>query len=182
MRGVPISWSPAELAFIESRRTLPRLELLAAFEEEFGRGLTLKNLKALCERRGWRTGRTGYRWTAGHAFGTAKPQGSERFEGGGYVKIKVGGCYVLKHRWRWEELHGPVPAGCLLKCLDGNRLNTDPANWVPVPRAMIGRLAGNFGRRVAYDDAPGELKPTIMAVARLEHVIGKATRTQQIND
>jgi hypothetical protein len=32
---------------------------------------------------------------------------------------------------------------------------------------VLPRLSGRFGR--GYDDAPSELKPTIMAVAKLEH-------------
>ena len=66
----------------------------------------------------------------------------------------------------WEQAHGPVPDGMALKCL-GEKTNTDPANWVLVPRALLPRLNGRFGR--GYDDAPAELKPAIMAVAKLEH-------------
>lgn len=76
---------------------------------------------------------------------------------------------VHKHKYLWEQLHGPVPEGHALKCLDGDKLNTDPANWKPVPRALLPRLNGRFGR--GYDAAPAELKPTIMAVAELEHAI-----------
>jgi hypothetical protein len=74
---------------------------------------------------------------------------------------------VHKHRFLWEQKHGPVPDGHVLKCLDGNKLNTDPANWEAVPRGLLPRLNGKSGRN--YDRAPAELKPTIMAVARLEH-------------
>ncbi|MDR3473366.1 MAG: HNH endonuclease signature motif containing protein [Devosia sp.] len=74
---------------------------------------------------------------------------------------------VHKHRWLWEKLHGPIPIGMALKCLDGNRLNTDPSNWELVPRALLPRLNARFGR--GYDEAPPELKPTILAVAKLEH-------------
>jgi hypothetical protein len=38
-----------------------------------------------------------------------------------------------------------------------------------VPRALLPRLNGRFGR--GYDEAPEELKPTIMAVAKLEHSV-----------
>lgn len=78
----------------------------------------------------------------------------------------------MQSRWRgvhllnWEQQHGPVPKGMCLKCL-GERRNTDPSNWELVPRALLPRLNGKSGRR--YDHAPAELKPTIMAVAKLEH-------------
>lgn len=102
--------------------------------------------------------------------------GHERISKDGYVEISVNETnphtgyerrYVLKHRWLWEREHGPVPEGMALKCR-GDRLNTDPSNWELVPRALLPRLNGRFGRD--YDTAPNELKPVIMAVARLEHL------------
>ncbi|MFD2855379.1 HNH endonuclease [Seohaeicola zhoushanensis] len=78
----------------------------------------------------------------------------------------------LQARWRavhlihWEERNGPLPKGYALKCLDGDKLNTDPANWEAI-RALLPRLNGRFGRN--YDTAPAELKPTIMTITKLEH-------------
>jgi hypothetical protein len=103
----------------------------------------------------------------------------ERVSKDGYVEISIDETnphtgyerrYVLKHRWLWEQARGPVPKGMALKCLDSNKLNTDPSNWKAVPRALLPRLNGGRHKTlVAYDDASVELKPTIMAVARLEH-------------
>jgi hypothetical protein len=101
--------------------------------------------------------------------------GHERVSKDGYVEISVNETnphtgyerrYVLKHRWLWEAANGPVPEGMALKCR-GERTNTDPANWELVSRALLPRLNGRFGR--GYDEAPTELKPVIMAVAKLEH-------------
>lgn len=74
---------------------------------------------------------------------------------------------VHKHRRLWEQANGPVPEGLVLKCLDGDKLNTDPSNWEAVPQGLLPRLNGRSGRN--YDHAPAELKATIMAVAKLEH-------------
>jgi hypothetical protein len=102
-------------------------------------------------------------------------EGHERVSKDGYVEISVRRTnprtgyersYVLKHRWQWEQAHGPVPEGMCLKC-KGDQLNTDPSNWELVPRALLPRLNGRFGR--GYDEAPAEIKPTIMAVVKLEH-------------
>lgn len=102
--------------------------------------------------------------------------GHERMTKDGYVEISVAETnphtgyerrYVHKHRHLWELTNGPVPEGMALKCLDGDRANTDPDNWEAVPRAMLPRLNGRFGRN--YDHAPAELKQTIMAVTKLEH-------------
>jgi hypothetical protein len=106
--------------------------------------------------------------------------GHERVSKDGYVEISVDvpnphtgyhRRYVLKHRWLWEQANGPVPEGHALKCLDGNKQNTDPSNWEPVPRAILPRLAGGnrHQRKLAYDDAPPEVRPAIMAIAKLQH-------------
>lgn len=101
-----------------------------------------------------------------------KPVGTERVSKDGYVERKVNDDLPLRRRWRavhlirWEALHGPVPEGHALKCLDGDRQNTDPTNWAAVPRALLPRLNGKSGRN--YDTAEPEVKPAIMAVARLE--------------
>lgn len=106
----------------------------------------------------------------------------ERVSKDGYVEISVDEPnphtgferrYVLKHRWLWEAEHGPVPEGMCLKCL-GEQTNTDPSNWELVPRALLPRLNGRFGR--GYDAAPAELKPTIMAVVKIEHQIRQKTK------
>lgn len=112
--------------------------------------------------------------------------GHERVSKDGYVEISVAETnphtgyerrYVLKHRWVWEQANGPLPEGYALKCL-GDRLNTDPSNWEAIPRAMLPRLAGGnrYNRKLAFDDAPAELKPMVLAVAKVEHAARTARR------
>lgn len=206
MKGHWIRYSPRELAFIKRRRKLPRRALRAAFLKAFKRReVSVDDLKALCSRKGWQTGRNG-RFGKGHLpankgkkmpynANSARTQfkkgnigprvkyaGHERVSKDGYVEISVAQTnphtgyerrYVLKHRWLWEQKHGAVPQGMCLKC-KGDRLNTDPSNWQLVPRSLLPRLAGRRGRR--YDDAPDELKPTIMAVAKLEQQLYEKSR------
>lgn len=110
--------------------------------------------------------------------------GHERVSKDGYVEISVDEVnpytgferrYVLKHRWLWEKANGPVPEGHALKCLDGDRTNTDPSNWEPVPRALLPRLNGGTRKKlVAYDDAPDALKPMILAAAKLQYAAREA--------
>lgn len=101
--------------------------------------------------------------------------GHERTNTDGYVEISVEERnphtgferrYVHKHRLLWKRENGPIPEGMCLKCLDGNKANSDPSNWKCIPRGMLPRLNNQWGRE--YDVAPSELKPTIMAVAQLE--------------
>jgi hypothetical protein len=105
--------------------------------------------------------------------------GHERVSKDGYVEVSVDEenphtgyerRYLLKHLHLWEHKNGPVPEGHCLKCVDGNRLNTDPENWIAIPRGVLPRLNGGRATRVmAYDTAPAELKPTLMTIARLDH-------------
>ena len=161
--------------------------------------VTLSNYNALCKRKGWFTGRTGQyvpgqvshnkgkkmpfnpnsaksQFKKGQLPHNTKHLGHERINTDGYVEISVAETnphtgyerrYVHKHRHQWELANGPVPEGMALKCLDGDKTNTDPENWEAIPRALLPRLNGRFGR--GYDTAPEEIKPTIMAIAKLEH-------------
>lgn len=107
--------------------------------------------------------------------------GHERINKDGYIEISVaetnphtgyGRRYVHKHVHLWTRKNGPVPEGHALKCLDGNKLNTDPSNWEAIPRGLLPRLNGGKATRVmAYDQAPDELKPAILAVAKIDHAI-----------
>lgn len=161
--------------------------------------ITASGLSGLRKRKNWKTGRTGRfekgsePWSKGKIIGNNpgsartqfrkgsrsgvaldqyKPIGFERVSDG-YLVRKINDGFPLQARWRavhilnWEKQNGPMPAGHCLKCLDGDRLNADPSNWELVPRGLLPRLNGKSGR--GYDEAPAELKPTIMAVAKLEH-------------
>lgn len=117
---------------------------------------------------------------AGERSGVAvklwKPIGTERITADGYIERKVNNDLPLQRRWKpvqlinWEASNGPLSAGHILKCLDGNRQNTDPRNWEAIPRALLPVLnGGRFKTRMAFDEAPAELKPTVMAIAKLRH-------------
>lgn len=104
--------------------------------------------------------------------------GHERVSKDGYVEVSVDEPnphtgyerrYVVKHCWLWEKENGPVPEGHALKCLDGNRANCNPSNWIAIPRGVLPRLnGGNATRVMAYDTAPDELKPALLAIARID--------------
>lgn len=208
MRGHAISYSEAELAWLEANHALPIGEYAARFIERFGRAeLSPANIHALRKRKGWRTGRTGRyepgatpankgircpdgkggrhpnarrtQFATGCRTGKAalnyKPIGSERLHKGGYVQRKIHDGMPMQSRWRfvhlinWEAIHGPLPSGYALKCVDGDRQNTAAENWELVSRGVLARLnGGRHKTRLAFDDASPELKPTLMAVARLE--------------
>ena len=74
---------------------------------------------------------------------------------------------VLKHRWLWEKKNGAIPKGHVLKCLDGNKQNCDPSNWELIPRAVNVWL-NHKHNRLDYETAPAELRPAILAIAKLK--------------
>lgn len=105
-----------------------------------------------------------------------KPIGTERITEDGYRERKIHDGLPMQSRWQlvqrieWEAAHGPIPDGYALKCLDGNRLNAHPSNWEAIPRGVLARLnGGRFRKTIPYDDASDELKPIVMAVAKLKH-------------
>lgn len=100
--------------------------------------------------------------------------GHERISKDGYVEISIAQRnphtgfsrrYVLKHRWEWEQRHGPVPKGMVLKCLDGDKTNTAPENWELIPRAAMPFLNGHRG--FDYDQLSPELRPYALSIAKL---------------
>lgn len=113
--------------------------------------------------------------------------GHERVSKDGYVEISIAERnpytgferrYVLKHLHLWEAENGKLPEGYCLKCLSDDRTNCDPGNWEAIPRALLPRLVGGnrYRRRLAYDDAPPELKPTVLAIAKIEHAARRLRR------
>jgi HNH endonuclease len=110
----------------------------------------------------------------GHSPHNTKFAGHERLHEDGYVYTSINETnphtgyerrYVLKHKHLWEQKHGPVPDGMVLKCLDGNKENTDPSNWELIPRGSLPFLNGFRGPH--YASADDELKPVILTLAKL---------------
>lgn len=113
---------------------------------------------------------------SGIAVTLYKPIGTERVSKNGYPERKINDDMPIHRRWRgihlvrWEAENGPIPQGMALKCLNGDKLNTEPANWTLISRALLPRLSGGGKKQhIAYDAAPAELKPTLLAIAELEH-------------
>lgn len=102
--------------------------------------------------------------------------GHERINKDGYVEISVAEKnphtgyerrYVHKHVHLWVQQNGPVPTGHCLKSKDGNKLNTDPSNWELISRATLAALNQRHNP-LDFNTAPAELKPAILAIAKLK--------------
>jgi hypothetical protein len=114
-----------------------------------------------------------------------KPVGTERVSRDGYLERKVHDGLPMQSRWRlvhlieWEKVNGPIPRGFCLKAADGDRTNVDPSNWSLIERALLPALnGGRHKRRLPYDGAAPELKPTLLAIAKVEHRARKLRRSE----
>ncbi|RKQ68983.1 HNH endonuclease [Litorimonas taeanensis] len=115
---------------------------------------------------------------AGHQPANSKPLGYERIcSKNGYILIKVAQTnpytgaptrIMPKHRYLWEQENGPIPAGCVLRCLDNNKLNTDPNNWICISLSLNARL-----NIAGYNEAPASLRPSILTTQMLKDKVGE---------
>ena len=101
-----------------------------------------------------------------------QPLFTERVGKDGYIEIKVPEPnpytkaqtrYVHKHRWIWEQKHGPIPEGHAVIFKDGNRHNFDDDNLEAISRRQLSLLNAR-----KYFDSPNELKETIWNLVKLE--------------
>lgn len=171
-------------------------ELAVMFNGRFGTDMTVQQIKTAVHNRHITSGRTG-RFPQGHTSwnsGTKgqgltganktsfkkgdvppnrRPLWSERIDNkDGYIHIKIPEQdphtgfptrYVLKHVYLWEQAHGPVPPGMLVAFRDGKKLHCEPGNLMLITRAELLRL-----NKHGYKNAPAEIKPSILAMAKLE--------------
>lgn len=185
----------------EEYRRLSLRELAAAFREVFGPIKTEGQIRAYIHNHGIKSGRTGQftpgftPWNAGKkgymgANATSfksgnlphnhRPLWSERIGKDGYVEMSVPERnpytgfptrYKHKHVWIWEQAHGPKPKGTAVIFRDGDNGNFAIENLILVTRAEL--LALNLQ---GYKDTPGELKPSVLALAKIEARAGIRTR------
>ena len=179
-------------------------ELTERLNEAFGLGVTKRQVKTcLANRRitckGKRTGRfekgtvpwnkgvkgsikpNSGNFRKGNVPANVRPLWSERIGKNGYVEMKVperdpytgfATRYKQKHVWIWERRHGrKAPKGHAVIFVDGDIANFDPDNLLLVTRAEL--LALNHHD---YKNQPAEIKPSILALARLEAKAGIRTR------
>lgn len=194
-KGVPNRYTEAQLAFLKSNQQLPRKELTEMFNEKFGTDYSKDNIKAVCTRRGFKTGRTGrfgkesQPWNKGtvglmkansgtwskdsHPEWNRKPIGYERTHVDGYIMVKVAepNKFRLKHHVEWEKVNGPVPEGHVIRFKDGNKRNTDVSNLICVKFGVNAIL----NKKYACRDAESEMKPLLLTMAQIDHKIYENT-------
>lgn len=200
-KGRPTVWTKEMIAFL--RDNFPKMSIAQLTEEvniTFGKNFGRDAVHAACGRYGISSGRTGriesgaVPWNKGvkgymGANATSFKKGdmpantremySERINRDGYVEIKVpepnpyttcASRFKHKHLWLYEQAHGPVPKGHAVIFADGNNRNFSLENLVCVSRGEL-LLLNLHG----YKDQPAELKPSVVALAKLEAKAGFRT-------
>ena len=189
-------YTPEEAQYLRnnhSGRTL--VELTEAFNARFNADKTVRQIRTFLNNRGLATGITGrfvknhQPWNKGtkgqgmtgancksfkkgHAPANRKPLWSERIGKSGFIEMKVPERnpytgfptrYKHKHVWIWEQAHGPVPSGHVVAFLDGDNRNFGPDNLTLLTRTEL--LSANLH---GYKDQPTAVKPSVLALAKLE--------------
>ena len=110
-----------------------------------------------------------------------QPIGTERVDKDGYVWVKTAmrktdpksahDNWVPKHRLVYEQAHGPIPEGCMVVFLDGDRENFDPENLAIETKSEHAVIARHG---IEFHDA--ETHAIARAVARLKSAKHKAKK------
>lgn len=196
--GIPgnyLSYTQSQAQFIqENYVSLSIADLTTAFNVRFFENKTeaqircftrnhrIKSGRTGCFEKGdlpWNTGTKGLTsanitsFKRGNVPANRKLLGTERIcSKDGYIMVKVAERdpntgfptrYRPKHIILWEKRHGKVPPGMIVAFRDGNNENCDIENLMLISRAELLRLNQRH-----YKETPAELKPSILAVVKLE--------------
>jgi len=175
---------------INAYKLLPISDVTTELNKEFGTNFKVKQLIAYVANHNIESGRRGYfsannePWNKGlKGKGICKPNSgsfkpgnmpattlplySERLSKDDIIEIKVpcesGTQYVPKQRYIYEQTHGEIPEGYVVSFLDGNRQNFDPENLIAISRSELLAMCRN-----QYRKQPDELKPTVLALSKLQ--------------
>lgn len=167
-KGSAIKYSSEQLEFIQSNCTLNRIELTSMLNLKFNTCFSVENIKSLCTRKKWNTGRTGCfekgsippnkgtkgltsanktSFKKGQITWNKKPVGYERIcSKDGYVLIKTGepNIFELKHRAVWEKINGPVPENHVIAFKNLDKTDCRIENLALMTKAEMARYCQSF--------------------------------------
>jgi len=204
-KGVKIHYTADEMEWLEKNHKLVISEYARQFNERFGRDIEPTALHALRKRNGWKTGRTGQfqpgnvphpnagakgpnktSFKKGSVPANTVPLYSERISKDGYIEIKVPETdphtgrktrFMLKHRLVWEQAGMAIPPNHILRFIDGDKTNCSLDNLELMPRGVNAIL-----NKHGYADMPEEIKPTVKAIAMVQHKISEVRSTKRFTN
>lgn len=167
-KGIAIKYTSEQLAFIEANYTLERKVLTEKVNLRFNTKLTVDQIKALCTRKGWKTGRTGFFAKGGKPWNTGtkgavkpnsgnfqkgqvpwnhQPIGYERIcskDGYVYIKTAEPDVFELKHRVIWAAKHGPIPDDHVIAFKNMDKTDCRAENLILLNRSELVRYNQTF--------------------------------------
>ena len=193
--GTLIAWTPEQAQFMrDGYRQLSVPDLTVVLNAHFSInkresqvGAFLNNRRILSGRTGcfpkghrsWNTGTKGIckpnsgNFKKGNIPPNRKPVGTERIDSkDGHLLVKTSqknpytgfpAWYRSKHVVMWEEANGPIPPGMVVAFKDGDNRHCVIENLMLISRAELLSL-----NQHGYKGMPDELKPSVLAVAKLE--------------
>jgi len=183
MKGQPINYSSQELAYIKTNKTMPRKALCKAFNHHFSRSVKEQNIKSLCLRNKWLTGRTGQykKGNIPHPMAGAngpnsssfkkgerprnwRPVGSTRISKDSYLEIKIAEpkTWQAVHICKWEKANGKVPKGHKVSFIDGDKSNSELTNLELLSDNEMLQI-----NRISLKNKPAELHQAIRTTGKL---------------
>lgn len=174
-----IAWSkePEMEAWMLEHDTGGFEETVAGFEERFGIRLSRGQISLFRAHHGTQKRDIGAKRRGGRP---RRPVGYERETKGG-ILVKVAEeaeVPMSKDNWRfkhviaYERAYGPVPGGCTVMAVDGDKRNCDPANLVACPKKATGALNQMIGDGASWEDRDGLI--ALIGIAALKVGINDA--------
>ena len=149
-------FSVEELAFLEVNAHLKMEDLVQLFNKRFEADRSYDSIQTKVRKMG----------LVKYPQRRRKVSDEFSYHENGYLMVKAkdgGRNYRYKHVVVWEEANGPVPKGHVIRFLDGNQQNCSLENLELFTRAESSHL-----NMMRFNDAPDELRETIILTARLK--------------
>ncbi|UIZ98268.1 HNH endonuclease signature motif containing protein [Acinetobacter johnsonii] len=167
-KGSAIHYSQEQLDFIKANCTLSRKDLTEKVNGVFGSEFSVDQIKSLCIRNKWKSGRMGCfekgskpwntgtkgvckpnsgNFKKGQISWNKKPVGYERIcSKDGYVLIKIAepNVFELKHRVIWEKEYGPVPMNQVLAFKNQDKTDCRLDNLILMSRTDMVRYNQSY--------------------------------------
>lgn len=195
---IPLKHTPEQIEWLKYAYPLLSLdELTADFNHRYGKSESVNQMRAFLKNHGitsgrsglfkkghvsWNKGKKGMRVSPATEFKPGReslnkrPVGSERIcSKDGYVLIKVAepNKWRLKQMIVWEQLHGPIPKGHILRFRDTDKTNITEENLVLITRAEHAIL-----NKLGIQGLPKELEPTIKNLIKVKRSAAAAQKRQ----
>ncbi|QHI16202.1 HNH endonuclease signature motif containing protein [Acinetobacter haemolyticus] len=194
-KGQAIKYTSEQLAYIQANCSKTRKELTLDVNLIFLTDFTVNQIKSLCTRNKWNTGRTGCfekgdkpwntgtkgvckpnsgNFKKGQQTWNKKPIGYERIcSKDGYVLVKVAepNVFKLKHRVVWEKANGPIPENHVIAFNNLDKTDCRLENLTLMAKAEMVRYSQSFHKL-----ATSETNETCLILAKVKNKIHQSKK------